>query len=116
MQHLLRLMMTVMIASSAFTVVADTITREQSVELMNQCQALRTEKIQMLQEQEMTQCIEEKGQDEAYCRRITQGMGRSYSSNGQYHNGMFWDEPVCVTALKADKYFKAHPAKDSFEP
>ncbi len=94
----------------------NSVSREQSAVLLEQCQALRGEKMLALREREIKKCLDEKLKDASYCRNVNEQLGQSYNSKGKHFSGLFWDDPLCTKALKADKYFKANPSKDVFTP
>ena len=99
----------------AGNVCAGEITAEQAPALLDQCQSQRQQQIAPLKAQAIDDCINVKRKDKDYCERYyaTFGQGGSTASGGR-RAGMFWDLPVCVDALAAERYFRMNPGKTTF--
>ncbi|TQV78215.1 hypothetical protein FKG94_14185 [Exilibacterium tricleocarpae] len=104
----------IVVLSAPLFAFAEAITREQALHLMDNCQAIRPEKIARLKEQEIQRCIEN-GRAADYCERYYATLGQARNTNGDYSPGLLWDEPVCKKALAAEKYFKANPRKSLYQ-
>jgi hypothetical protein len=96
-------------------VCAREITPEQAPALMEECQNQRQQEIAPLKAQAIDDCINVQRKDEAYCERFnaTYGQGGTTASGGR-RPGMFWDLPVCVDALEAERYFRINPGRTTF--
>jgi hypothetical protein len=92
------------------------ITRDQGLELMDECQRQREEHIAPLREQAIEECITERRRDRAYCQRYYRDYGEAMPNvGGGMRPGMFWDLPVCEDAYAAERYFKMNPGRRTFE-
>jgi hypothetical protein len=96
-------------------VCAREITPQQVPALLEECQNQRQQQIAPMKAQAIDDCINVQRKDEAYCERFnaTYGQGGSTASGGR-RAGMFWDLPVCVDALAAERYFRMNPDKTTF--
>lgn len=93
---------------------AESISRSQALDLMEQCKIFRELEIAPLKKIEVDKCVE-KGKELPSCQRFYKDFGETYlAANGYQQIGMFWDAPICKQALELEKYFRLYPGKDSF--
>jgi hypothetical protein len=91
---------------------ADEITQEGAVNLMEECQAQREQKIAPLREQAIEDCVSKKRRDRQYCESYNRTFGNAMArGNGTMIPGMFWNLPVCEKALAAQRYFRINPGR-----
>ncbi|MEH6590950.1 MAG: hypothetical protein V7746_11860 [Halioglobus sp.] len=103
---------TIVLSTAVF---ADKITPDGAVELMGECQAQREESIAPLREQAITDCVANKGRDQAYCESYNRTFGNARPrAGGGMIPGMFWDLPVCEKAVAAERYFRMNPGSRSY--
>ena len=98
--------------SSSGLVFAEEITRDEALELMEECQKQREENIAPLREQAIEDCVTKQRRDREYCERFNRTFGNARPrGNGSMIPGLFWDLPVCQTADAANRYFRANPSR-----
>ena len=91
------------------------ISKEEAKELMVDCQDKREEKIAPLREETIQDCVADGRGDRAYCERYNATFGNAVAlPGGGAYPGLFWDLPVCVQAVEAEKYFKLNPGKSTY--
>ena len=115
MNNKIRLILGTAMVMLVANVCAREITAEQVPALMEECQNQRQQEIAPLRAQAIDDCINVQRKDEAYCERFnaTYGQGGTTASGGR-RAGMFWDLPVCVDALEAERYFRINPGRATF--
>jgi hypothetical protein len=96
------------IASSSLA--GETLTRDQAVALMDECQAIRQQSIEIARQQELAAC-EAKSKRASDCDWLREPLQDNQNIGGRTLQTLFWDNPVCDQALKAEKYFRANPGK-----
>lgn len=95
--------------------VDEKITRDGTVELMEECQKQRQEQIAPLREQAIEDCVTRKGRSREHCESYNRTFGNArYREDGTRIAGMFWYLPVCADALAAEKYFRMNPGSQSY--
>jgi hypothetical protein len=105
----------VTMALSGFSV-AEEITRDDAIELMESCQNQREENIAPLKEQAIEDCVTKQRRDREYCENFNRTFGNARPrGNGTMIPGMFWDLPVCQTAVGAERYFRMNPGKRAYK-
>ena len=91
---------------------AKEITRDDASELMEECQKQREENIAPLREQAIEDCVTKQRRDREYCESFNRTFGNARPrGNGTMIPGMFWDLPVCETAVAAERYFRMNPSR-----
>ena len=91
---------------------AEEITRDDALELMDQCQTQREENIAPLREQAIEDCVTKQRRDREYCESFNRTFGNARPrGNGTMIPGMFWGLPVCETAVAAERYFRMNPSR-----
>ena len=96
-------------------VLAEKITRDGAVELMEECQKQREENIAPLREQAIEDCVTKQRRDREYCESFNRTFGDARSrAGGGVIPGMFWELPVCEEAVAAEKYFRLNPRSGSY--
>jgi uncharacterized protein DUF4124 len=91
------------------------ITREGSLQLMEECQKQREEHIAPLRDQAIEDCVTKKQGDRGYCERFNRTFGDP-TRHGRVGvtPGMFWDLPICQKADAAEQYFKSNPGSRTY--
>jgi hypothetical protein len=90
---------------------AEEITRDGALELMEACQKQREENVAPLREQAIEDCVTKQRKDREYCERFNRTFGNARPrGNGTMIPGMFWNLPVCETAVAAERYFRMNPS------
>ena len=101
--------------SSSGLVFAEEITRDEALEVMEECQKQREENIAPLREQAIEDCVTKQRRDREYCERFNRTFGNARPrGNGSMIPGLFWDLPVCQKADAADRYFRANPGRQIY--
>ncbi len=105
---------TILLAISAASVARE-ISREEAVELMEDCQEQRENKIAPLREQAIQDCLADDRGNRDYCERYNSTFGNAVAlPGGGAYPGLFWDLPVCLQAIQVEKYFKLNPGKRTY--
>jgi hypothetical protein len=100
----------VIMALSGFSA-AEEVTRDDALELMDECQTQREDNIAPLREQAIEDCVTKRRRDLEYCESYNRTFGNARPrGNGTMIPGMFWGLPVCETAVAAERYFRMHPS------
>ncbi len=96
---------------------ADAISREDALELMQECQKQREEKIAPLREEAIQDCVDQGLGDLNYCETYNRSFGEATArAGGGTIPGLFWDLPVCEQAFAAEQYFLMNPGKKTYDP
>ena len=101
------------IIALTLTVVADAkeITRDDALELMEECQRQREENIAPLRDQAIEDCVTNRRRDREHCESFNRTFGNARPrGNGTMIPGMFWHLPVCENAVAAEQYFRMNPS------
>lgn len=94
------------------TSIAREVSKVEAKDLMVDCQDQREEKIAPLREEAIQRCVADDRGDRAYCERYNATFGNAVAlPGGGAYPGLFWDLPICVQAVEAEKYFKLNPGK-----
>ena len=105
----------VTLALSGFAA-AKEITRDEALELMEECQKQREENIAPLREQAIEDCVTNRRRDREYCERFNRTFGNARArAGGGMIPGMFWELPDCQNAFAAERFFKINPSRQSYE-
>ena len=97
-------------------VLAESISRAQASELMNECMVFRMQAIEPFKAIAINKCIEEQGKGIEHCERFYKDFGETHvNAIGNMQIGMFWGEPICDKALAVEKHFKMYPSSDKYE-
>ncbi len=112
----LQLLFAALLLMLSVTSTAREISREEAIDLMEDCQEKREEKIAPLREEAIQACISDDRGDREYCERYNSTFGNAVAlPGGGAYPGLFWDLPVCVQAVEAEKYFKLNPGKSTYQ-
>ena len=104
----------VTIALSGFAA-AKEITRDDAVELMEECQRQREENIAPLREQAIEDCVTSRRRDREHCESFNRTFGNARPrAGGGMIRGMFWELPVCEQAVAAERYFRMNPSRQVY--
>lgn len=91
------------------------ITRDGSLQLMEECQKQREEHIAPLRDQAIEDCITKKQGDREYCERYNRTFGDpTRIGRVGMTTGMFWELPICQKAVAAEQYFKLNPGSRTY--
>ena len=101
---------------SSLPLSAQSISRVQGETLMEECLLFRVQEIAPLRDAKIKTCVNEQGNDPAYCTRFYKDYGEAYmADNGVMQLGFFWDTPLCEKALNIEKYFMLYPSKKIYQ-
>ena len=90
---------------------AKEITRDDALELMEECQRQREENIAPLREQAIEDCVTNRRRDREHCESFNRTFGNARPrGNGTMIPGMFWELPICEQAVSAERYFRMNPS------
>ena len=101
--------------SSSGLVFAEEITRDEALELMEECQKQREENIAPLREQAIEDCVTNRRRDREYCERFNRTFGNARPrAGGGMTRGMFWELPDCQDAFAAEQFFRMNPGRQVY--
>ncbi len=110
-----RILLATIILALSVSTTAREISWEEAMDLMKECQEQREENIAPLREEAIQECISERRGDREYCERYNSSFGNAVAlPGGGAFPGLFWDLPVCVQAVEAEKFFKMNPGKKTY--
>jgi hypothetical protein len=99
------------IALSGFAAATE-ITRDEALELMEECQEQREENIAPLREQAIEDCVSKKRGDRAHCENFNRTFGNARPrAGGGMIPGLHWELPVCEQAVAAERFFRMNPGR-----
>jgi hypothetical protein len=105
----------VIIALSGFAAARE-ITRDEALELTEECQKQREENIAPLREQAIEDCVTNRRRDREYCERFNRTFGNARPrAGGGMTRGMFWELPVCQESFAAERFFRMNPGRQVYE-
>jgi len=106
----LRVVFAIVAISISGSISAEDITRQEALELMDECQMQREENIAPLREQAIEDCVTNRRRDREYCESFNRTFGNARPrGNGTMIPGMFWELPICEQAVSAERYFRMNP-------
>jgi len=106
-----RVMFAIAAISLSGSIFAEEITRDEALELMNECQRQREENIAPLREQAIEDCVTNRRRDREHCESFNRTFGNARPrGNGTMIPGMFWELPICEQAVSAERYFNMNPS------
>ncbi len=115
MQSVLRGLLAVVTISLSGSIIAAEITRDEALQLMEECQKQREQNIAPLREQAIEDCVTKQRRDREYCENFNRTFGNARPrGNGTMIPGMFWDLPVCEQAVSAERYFRMNPGRQVY--
>jgi hypothetical protein len=92
------------------------ITRDEALELMEECQEQREENIAPLREQAIEDCVSNRRRDRAHCDSFNRTFGNARPrAGGGMIPGLFWALPVCEQAVAAERFFRMNPGRRVFQ-
>ena len=108
-------LLTIIVLSVSGFAVAKDVTRDEAMQLMEECQKKREEHISPLREKAIEDCVTKQRRDREYCENFNRTFGNARPrGNGTMIPGMFWDIPVCKQAVSAEKYFRMNPSREVY--
>ena len=106
-----RVLLAIVTISVSGSISSDEITKDDALELMDECQRQREENIAPLREQAIEDCVTNRRRDREHCESFNRTFGNARPrGNGTMIPGMFWDLPVCEKAVAAERYFRMNPS------